>query len=148
MDKNPTMSGASPDPRGYVSSVNYRVCYEDTDAGGVVYYANYLRYMERGRNGFLSDQGMSVRRFQDRGILFPVVEVNLRYFSPAFLEDDLVVETWVVKPGRSSVLFGQKVVRKGEPDALVEGMVRVACVDKTMKPRRLPEEIRKSRITD
>jgi len=104
--------------------------------------------MERGRNGFLNDLGMSVRGFQDRGILFPVVEVNLRYFSPAFLEDDLVVETWVVKPGRGSVLFGQKVLRKGEPDALVEGTVRVACVDGMMKPRRLPEEIIRLRIED
>ena len=134
--------------KGRVSTVLYQVCYEDTDAGGVVYYANYLSYLERGRNGYLRDAGMSVRGFQDQGILFPVVEVNLRYLSPAFLEDDLIVETWVEKAGRSSILFGQRVLRDGEMGVLVEGTVRVACVDGAMKPRRLPEEIWQLRIAD
>jgi acyl-CoA thioester hydrolase len=132
--------------RDHVSIVRYRVCYEDTDAGGVVYYANYLRYMERGRNGYLRDLGMSVRQFQERGILFPVVEVNLRYHAPAVLEDDLIVESWIEKAGRGSILFGQRVLRDGKPDTLVEGTVLVACVDRDMKPRRLPEEVRHIRV--
>ena len=53
-----------------ISRVGYRVCYEDTDAGGVVYYGNYLRYLERGRNEYLRDLGLSVRRFQEEGIFF------------------------------------------------------------------------------
>jgi len=124
-----------------VSTVRYRICYEDTDAGGVVYYANYLRYMERGRNECLRDLGLSVRRFQDMGILFPVVEVNLKYHSPAFLEDDLVVESRIAKLGRGSVLFEQRILRDETGDLLVGGMVRVACVDGTLRPRRLPEEL-------
>ena len=131
---------------GRISRVRYGVCYEDTDAGGVVYYGNYLRFLERGRNGYLRDLGMSVRGFQERGILFPVVEVSLRYRSPAFLEDDLIVETRVEKMGPGSILFGQKIFREGEKDVLVEGTVRVACVDRNMNPRRLPEEIRKREI--
>ena len=142
------MSDSAKRLKEQISTVHYRVCYEDTDAGGVVYYANYLRYMERGRNEFLRNLGMSVRQFQNRGILFPVVEVNLRYHTPAVLEDDLVVESWIEKAGRGSILFGQRVLRDGERDILVEGTVRVACVDMCMKPRRLPEEIRKLRIED
>ena len=142
------MNKSAKGSRGKVSIVRYRVCYEDTDAGGVVYYANYLRYMERGRNEFLRDLGTSVRQFQDQGILFLVVEVGLRYLSPAVLDDDLVVETWIEKVGRSSILFCQRVLREGEKDSLVEGTVRVACVDRTKKPRRLPDEIRQFGIED
>jgi acyl-CoA thioester hydrolase len=126
-----------------ISIVRYRVCYEDTDAGGVVYYANYLRYMERGRNEFMRELGSSVRQMQDNGVLFPVVEVNLRYHAPAFLDDDLLVESRIEKIGRGSVLFHQKIFRNGGRDVLVEGEVSVACVDGNLKPRRLPEEIRK-----
>ena len=131
-----------------ISRVGYRVCYEDTDAGGVVYYGNYLRYLERGRNEYLRELGSSVRRFQEEGIFFPVVEVNLKYRSPAFLEDELVVHTRVAEMGRSSILFEQRVFRHGEKTVLVEGTVRVACVDRNLSPRGLPESIRKLRIKD
>jgi len=131
-----------------ISRVGYRVCYEDTDAGGVVYYGNYLRYLERGRNEYLRELGMSVRRFQEEGIFFPVVEVNLKYRSPSFLEDELVVKTRVEEMGRSSILFNQKVFRQGQTAVLVEGTVRVACVDKNMSPRGLPEKIKQLRIKD
>ncbi len=131
-----------------ISRVVYRVCYEDTDAGGVVYYGNYLRYLERGRNEYLRELGLSVRRFQEEGIFFPVVEVNLRYRLPAFLEDELVVQTRVKDMGRSSILFDQKVFRSGETPVLVEGTVRVACVDENMKPRSLPKNIGQLRIKD
>lgn len=125
-----------------VSTVRYRTCYEDTDAGGVVYYANYLRYLERGRNQYLRDLGRSIRQYQDEGILFIVVEVNVKYRSPAGLDDDLVVETWIEEGARSSVVFGQRVRREGEGKVLVEGTVRVACIGTNMRPRRLPEELR------
>ena len=131
-----------------VSRTRYRVCYGDTDAAGVVYYANYLHYMERGRNGCLRESGMSVRGLQDEGVLFPVVEVNLRYRSPAFLEDELIVETRVARMGPGSILFDQRVFREGEPGVLVEGTVRVACVDRNMRPRGLPRKIKQLLIQD
>ena len=131
--------------RGRVSIVKYRTCYEDTDAGGVVYYANYLRYMERGRNQYLRELGRSIREYQDAGILFIVVEVNVKYRSPAGLDDDLVIETWIEDGKRSSVIFGQTVKREGEDNVLVEGRVRVACIGANMRPRRLPEELSKFR---
>lgn len=133
-------------PQDSISCVRYRVCYEDTDSGGVVYYANYLRYMERGRNEFLRQLGTSVRQFQDMGVLFPVVEVNIQYHLPAFLDDNLLVESRIVKIGRGSVIFNQRIFREGEGDVLVEGKVRVACVDGTLKPRRLPVQIRGLRV--
>lgn len=130
-----------PLPPGPISTVRYRTCYEDTDAGGVVYYANYLRYMERGRNDYLRGRGRTIRQYQDAGILFIVVEVNVKYLSPAGLDEDLVVETWIEEGRRSSVLFRQRVLREGEDRVLAEGTVRVACIGTNLKPRRLPEEL-------
>lgn len=127
--------------RGHVSIVKYRTCYEDTDAGGVVYYANYLRYMERGRNQYLRELGRSIREYQDDGILFIVVEVNLKYRSPAGLDDILIVETWIAQSRRSSVTFGQRIKREGEDNVLVEGSVKIACIGTTLRPRRLPQEL-------
>ena len=130
-----------PTDGGRVSIVKYRTCYEDTDAGGVVYYANYLRYMERGRNQYLRELGRSIGEYQEAGILFIVVEVNARYRSPAGLDDDLVIETWISEGKRSSVTFGQRIKREGEDRVLVEGTVKVACLGGNLKPRRLPEEL-------
>ncbi len=124
-----------------VSTVKYRTCYEDTDAGGVVYYANYLRYMERGRNQYLREAGRTIRQYQDAGILFIVVEANVKYRAPAGLDEDLIVETWIEEGRRSSVTFGQRVLREGEHKVLVEASVRVACIGTNLKPRRLPEEL-------
>ena len=129
------------DHRGRVSIVKYRTCYEDTDAGGVVYYANYLRYMERGRNQYLREVGRTIRQYQDAGILFIVVEVNVKYRSPAGLDEDLLVETWVDEGRRSSVTFGQRVLSDADEKVLVEGTVRVACIGTNLRPRRLPEEL-------
>ncbi len=129
------------DNRGRVSTVRYRTCYEDTDAGGVVYYANYLRYMERGRNQYLRELGRSIREYQDAGILFIVVEVNVKYRRPAGLDDDLNIETWIQEGGRTSVVFGQRILRYGDDTPLVEGTVKVACIGTSLKPRRLPEEL-------
>lgn len=123
------------------STVKYRTCYEDTDAGGVVYYANYLRYMERGRNEYLRQLGRSIRQYQDDGVLFIVVEVNVRYISPAVLDDDLIIETWISEGRRSSITFGQRIKRENDDSVLVEGAVKVACIGTNLKPRRLPEEL-------
>ena len=127
--------------RSRASIVKYRTCYEDTDAGGVVYYANYLRYMERGRNQYLREVGRSIREYQDDGILFIVVEVNVKYRSPAVLDDDLLIETWIEEGRRSSITFGQRIKRDGEDTLLVEGFVKVACIGPTLRPRRLPQEL-------
>lgn len=85
--------------------------------------------------------GRSIREYQDDGILFIVVEVNLKYRSPAGLDDDLIVETWIAQSRRSSVTFGQRIKREGEDNVLVEGSVKIACIGTTLRPRRLPQEL-------
>lgn len=130
--------------RDRVSTVKHRTCYEDTDAGGVVYYANYLRYMERGRNEYLRQLGRSIVQYQNDGILFIVVDVNMKYRSPAGLDEELLIETWIIESRGSSIVFGQNVKRDGEDRILVEGRIRIACVGTNFKPRRLPEELRVS----
>ena len=119
-----------------------RIYYDDTDAGGVVYHANYLRYMERGRTEFLRDHGLSVQGMHERGIIFPVVAIEINYRSPARLDDLLEVETSIVAVKNGSFVAGQKVVRKEDGRLLVEARVTLACVGEGMRAQRLPAELR------
>jgi tol-pal system-associated acyl-CoA thioesterase len=121
-----------------------RVYWEDTDGGGVVYYANYLRFMERARTEWLRGLGYSQAALAaDPGILFMVLNVNVDYRSPARLDDALVVTCEPRREGRASMRFTQR-IHRGELSGplLVEASVRVACVDaRTYRPKRLPEFI-------
>jgi acyl-CoA thioester hydrolase len=119
-----------------------RIYYEDTDAGGVVYHANYLCYMERGRTEFLREHGLSVREMHDMGIIFPVVAVEVNYRSPARLDDLLEVETGIIAMRNSSFVAEQKIFRKEDGKLLVEAKVTLACVGEGMRARRLPQELR------
>ncbi|HEX6638281.1 MAG TPA: tol-pal system-associated acyl-CoA thioesterase [Steroidobacteraceae bacterium] len=118
-----------------------RVYWEDTDGGGVVFYANYLKYMERARTEWLRSLGHAQSELADKyGFVFAVAEVKLDYRRPARLDDALAISCVPVPEGRVSIRFRQ-VVRRGE-EVLVEGEVRVVCVDaKTFRPRRLPDFI-------
>lgn len=122
-----------------------RVYWEDTDAGGVVYYANYLRFLERCRTEWLRSQGLSQQELASvRGVQFMVLEVKIDYRAPARLDDLLTVSCAMQPEGRTTVRFAQQIWR-GEPCApgaelLVEAEVRVVCVDaKTLRPRRIGE---------
>jgi len=119
-----------------------RIYYEDTDAGGVVYHANYLRYLERGRTEFLRDRGLSVHAMHEQGIIFPVVALEVNYRSPARLDDLLEVTTTIVAVKNSSFIAGQQVSRKEDGRLLVEARVTLACVGAGMRARRLPPELR------
>ena len=125
-----------------------RIYYDDTDAGGVVYHANYLRYMERGRTEFLRDRGLSVQVMHDRGIIFPVVAIEINYRSPARLADLLEVETSIDAVKNSSFVAGQKVVRKEDGRLLVEARVTLACVGEGMRAKRLPTELRELLVSE
>ena len=119
-----------------------RVYWEDTDGGGVVYYANYLKFMERARTEWLRAQGHSQAELAERyGFVFAVVEVRVNYRRPARLDDELTITCLPVPEGRASIRFRQ-VVSRGE-DTLADGEVRVACVDaKSFRPRALPDFIK------
>ena len=121
--------------------MEFRIYYEDTDAGGVVYHARYLGFFERGRCEFLRERGLSVRELADRGAIFPVVRMEIDFRAPAVLDDLLRVETGVLEVGKTSFTLGQRVVRVEDGKTLVDGRVTLVCVGPGMKPRRLPEEL-------
>jgi acyl-CoA thioester hydrolase len=132
-----------------------RVYWEDTDAGGVVYYANYLRYMERARTEWLRTLGYCQRDLaSNHGVLFAVTRVRIDYRRPARLDDELSVTCDPRTVGAASVTFGQNITRLAVPGAdheppgafdaapgvLTEAEVRIACLDaRTFRPLRMPE---------
>jgi acyl-CoA thioester hydrolase len=117
-----------------------RVIYGDTDQMGVVYYANYLRYFEAGRNEYLRAHGARYRDMEARHrVVLPVVDAQISYKSPARYDDLLVVETDVTKLGRASVRFEYRVVR-GE-DLLATGHTIHACVGPEGNVTALPAEV-------
>ena len=118
-----------------------RVYYQDTDAGGVVYHAQYLAFMERARTELLNAAGFDLARLAaERRVLFMVFQLAVRYHQPARLNDMLSVSAEVVKMGRASLVFRQRVERGGE--LLVEADVTLALVDRErMKPARMPQEL-------
>lgn len=118
-----------------------RVYYEDTDAGGVVYHARYLGFMERARTEFLRTRGVSVRELADEGCIFPVVRMEIDFRAAAVHDDLLNVETVVVDVGRTSFSVRQKITRVSDGRLLVEALVTLVCVRPGMKARRLPEPL-------
>jgi acyl-CoA thioester hydrolase len=119
-----------------------RVYWEDTDASGVVYYANYLRYMERARTEWLRQRGWSQQQLAiDPGILFTVANVNIDYLKPAKLDDALWVSCAPEPEGRVTLAFVEQIRRDSAGgDVLINARVRVACVDAIrFRPRRLPD---------
>jgi acyl-CoA thioester hydrolase len=126
-----------------------RVYWEDTDGGGVVYYANYLKFMERARTEWLRSLGHQQHEIADKlGVVFAVAEAHVNYRKPARLDDDLEVTCVPVPEGRASIRFKQSITRGGAP--IADGEVRVVCVDaRSFRPRALPEFIHSNaKVTD
>lgn len=118
-----------------------RVYWEDTDAGGVVYHASYLRFMERGRTELLRDKGIDQVTLQkDNGLIFVVSGMNIKFRAPAKIDDELTVETCAHEPGGASLRLTQKVLRG--LDVLVEADVTCAVISRDGKPARIPPQIR------
>lgn len=123
-----------------------RVYWEDTDGGGIVYYANYLRFLERARTEWLRSLGYSQSTLaQEAGVLFAVTSISVQYRRPARLDDELVVTCNPSLGGAATVRFEQQIRRGSTPrsaageELLVEADVRVACLDaRTLRPKRLP----------
>ena len=117
-----------------------RVYYEDTDMGGVVYHANYLRYIERARSDWVRKLGNDQNAMRDEGIVWVVRRVEADYLSPAKFEDELVVETEVVSISGVRLTMAQ-LVRRGETE-IFRATVTAVCINSAGKPIRLPAEIR------
>ena len=126
-----------------VFRVPVRVYYQDTDAGGVVFHAQYLAFMERARTELLNALGLDIASLADvRRILFLVHEITVRFHRPALLNDQLSVSAEVARIGRASLVFRQRVERGAA--LLVEGEVTLALVDRDrLRPVRMPAALLK-----
>lgn len=119
-----------------------RVYIEDTDAGGIVFHAKYLHYMERGRTEWIRHQGVSLRAGLEHNISYVVQRMNVNYRAPAKLDDQLLVTAEPVASSRVWMNFRQQVFRASDCQLLCDAEVRVACIAlDSGKPRRLPEDM-------
>jgi len=121
-----------------------RVYYEDTDAQGVVYYANYFRFMERARTEWLGSLGVDMARLQDEERrIFVVAEVQAKFHAPARLADDLIVTAGLLEATRVSFVIEQKIYRNStDGELLISGIVKAAYLDAdTMRPKRVPPSL-------
>ncbi len=117
-----------------------KVYYEDTDSGGVVYYANYLRYLERARTEALFSIGYSNNKIQEEfDALIIVKSCNIEYRKSSFLEDELTVRSFVKSITKTSFFMNQIITK--EDDIIVEAQVHLVFVDKKGKPKKIPDEI-------
>ena len=126
-----------------------RVYWEDTDAGGIVFYANYLKFFERSRTEWLRSLGIEQQRLKDStGGMFVVTETSIRYHRPARLDDELIVTASLIETGRASMIIKQQALLKTEQadgqsaTLLCEGTIRIGWVDgASLQPRRIPVSI-------
>ena len=117
-----------------------KVYYHDTDCGGVVYYANYLKYLEEARTGYYSKKGVDLKELMEEGILFAVVKVEINYKAPAHYQDALTIATRMGKIRGSAVQFFQ-VVCKGST-IIAEASTMLMCVNTSFKVVPLPEAVK------
>ena len=122
-------------------SIPCRIYWEDTDAGGVVYYANYLKFMERCRTDWLRALGVDQLRLRaDRRLQFAVVSLTVEYLRPAVLNDEVLVTAELEHLGGATIVFKQTITR-GDVQ-LIDASTRVACLDSgTLKPRPIPKDL-------
>ncbi len=136
------MRGPMPSPvTASIFSHSLRVYWEDTDAGGVVFYANYLKFFERARTEWLRAMAIEQQVLREQtGAIFVVSDTQLRYLKPARLDDCLAISVELRECGRASMSFWQQ-ARRGD-ELLAEGEIRIGCVDAaSFKPRRIPSAV-------
>lgn len=127
-----------------------RVYYEDTDAGGVVYHTNYIKFMERARTEWLRNLGFEQDELRaNDGVIFAVRSVQADYFLPAKFNDELMVSSQVIENGKASITIEQEVLRKvkdndGKNELLCKGIIKVVTLDdKSFRPKAMPEKLYK-----
>lgn len=123
--------------------MNVRIYYEDTDAGGVVYHASYLRFFERARTEYLRERGFSVAELAAAGNVFPVVRMEVDLKAAARHDDLLTVTTIPVRVGASSFTMRQQALRSADGKLLVDALITLACVGPAIRAKRIPSEIRR-----
>ena len=120
-----------------------RVYWEDTDAGGIVFYANYLKFFERARTEWLRSLGFSQRALREHtGGMFVVSETSVRYLRPARLDDELIVTARVEGAGQASLIIAQQARERHSGALLAEGSIRLGWVEAaTLRPARIPSNV-------
>jgi len=120
-------------------TITKKVYYHDTDSGGVVYYANYLKYFEEARTEFLLDKGIDVNQLAKAGIWFVVASVNINYKAPARYADRLVISSEIINKKNVSLEFLQEVKRADQ--VLVSATTKLVCVGTDFRPKVMPPEV-------
>lgn len=123
-----------------MNKMQIRIAYADTDQMGLVYYANYLIYFERGRTEFLRECGLEYKELENKGYYFPVIHAECTYLSPARYDDIITVETKLTEIKAASIVCSYEVKRDNE--LLVKGKTKHPFVNNLFKPVRFPKEIR------
>ena len=129
--------------RGYPHAAEVRVRYGDTDAMGVVYYANYLGFFEAGRVEYLRAVGADYRQLEDNGAVAAVTRADVRYHAPARFDDLLLIHTRVASLGRTTLRFEYEIRRQADEALIASGFTEHACLDKrSLRPVRVPDWVR------
>ncbi len=119
-----------------------RIFFHDTDAGGIVYYGNYLKYLEEARTEFLEERGLSVKSFHDRGFLYAVRKCTIIYRSPARYGETLVCSAKIKEMTAAQLVFQQRIHEKISGRLVVEAEVTLVCLNKDFKPTQIPEDLK------
>ena len=119
-----------------------RIYFHDTDAGGIVYYGNYLKYLEEARTEFLENKGLLIKKLKDRGFLYAVRQCNITYRSPARYGDTILCDAKLVKTTAAQMVFEQKIYLKEIRTLLVEAEVVLVSLNKNFKPTPIPEDLK------
>lgn len=119
-----------------------RIYYHDTDAGGIVYYGQYLCYLEEARTEFLDNRGLSVEIFKQRGLVYVVRQCNVSYRSPARYGDILLCDAKLKKIGASQLVFDQTVRDKKDGRLIIEAEVSLVCLNMEFRPTAIPDDLK------
>lgn len=119
----------------------YRAIYGDTDQMGVVYYANYLRWFEKGRSEFLRQIGVPYSSVEERALHFPVIEVSCRYHRPARYDQEIAIETTLASLGRATLTFNYRLYRNEDELLIATGWTKHACVDAEGQVAKIPRDL-------
>ncbi len=123
-----------------------RIFYHDTDAGGIVYYGNYLKYLEEARTEFLENKGLSVALFRERGLVYAVRKCTIIYRSPARYGETIICDARLKNMTAVQLVFNQSIHKKGTDRLIAEAEVTLVCLTPDFKPVAIPEDLKEKMV--
>lgn len=123
-----------------MNKLDIRISYKDTDQMGMVYYANYLVYFERGRTELLRELGFTYKEMEEKELYFPVINAQCNYHTPAKYDDTITVETKISELKNASIVFSYTI--KSQNKLIASGSTKHPLVNKTFKPTRIPQDLK------